>query len=328
MSSASKTARVLALAFAVVQSASLAAEDPRGVATEADVAQLKTSQLECLVGNNKSINTEFGKHRPGYNGIFWLRSKDQPESPFVPSYAGWNLEHYFDGRADYGDEFFAPRLAQMDLRRLSDGSVELYQPRTAAFAVESWTRLSAAEPYYVDFEFRFVIHEDDFQSDFMGVFWASYINGPMDKSIYFIDAESTLDQPVWRQLCTQQHNRDSSVRSKDDHEKLMFERPNSTLFASVSPLRYAEPFFYGRFRNMVLIYVFEPDPRLRLTHSPSGGGANQQGDDTNPAWDFQFVVPRFQVGKEYRLTGRLVYKPWKGRGDVIAEVRKFRKGSE
>jgi len=46
------------------------------------------------------------------------------------------------------------------------------------------------------------------------------------------------------------------------------------------------------------------------------------GDDTNPAWDFQLIVPGCKADQEYGLRMRLVYKPWAGRDDVIAEVRK------
>ena len=37
---------------------------------------------------------------------------------------------------------------------------------------------------------------------------------------------------------------------------------------------------------------------------------------------FQLIVPDYQVGQEYGLRMRLVYKPWAGRDDVLAEARK------
>lgn len=299
-------------------------EDSRGVADDHDVAVIRASRLECMIGNNKSHLGQFGQHRAGYNGVFWLKSPDQPETPFVPAYAGLNLEHYFDARKEYqGRDFFEPRHATMKLKQLGAKSVELYQPPTATFGVESWTRFETVDPYYLDFSFRCIPRRDEFQGNFMGAFWASYIHGPIDKSTYFLDADSTLNEPVWRQFCTQRHNRDSTVRSKSDMAQTIFAQSDQTLFSSMSPLRYSEPFFYGRFRNMVLIYVFEPNPHLRFSHSPSGGGANAQGDDTNPAWDFQLVIPDYQINKEYRLRGRLIYKLWQDRNDVLAEVGKY-----
>lgn len=300
------------------------AEDPRGIADDRDIAVLKTSKLECLIGNNKSYAHNEGRHNAGYNGLFSIRSVDENESPFVTAYAGLNMEHYFDARRrDSSEVFFEPRYSSMTLDRESETSVVLHQPPTATYEIESWTRFAVREPYSIDFTFRCVPVTADFDGGFFGVFWASYINAPIDKSIYFLDAESTLDKPMWQQFVTQQHNRDSTVRGRDDDSELEFRETGSALFSSISPVRYGEPFFYGRFRNMVLIYAFRSNPGLRFAQSPSGGGVNEARDDTNPAWDFQLIVPRVQAGKEYKLDGCLIYKPWRGRDDVLAEVRKF-----
>ena len=140
--------------------------------------------------------------------------------------------------------------------------------------------------------------------------------------MYFLDADSTLEKPMWRQLCTQQHNRDSTVRSATDSTELKFEGAG-TLFANQSPLRYSVPFFYGRFRDMVLIYVFRPNENLRFTHSPSGGGLTVSQDDTNPAWDFQLIIPQPKTGQEYGLHGRLIYKRWIDRQDVLNRVSEY-----
>jgi hypothetical protein len=64
---------------------------------------------------------------------------------------------------------------------------------------------------------------------------------------------------------------------------------------------------------------------LRFAHSLSGGGRSTSGDDTNPAWDFQLVIPDYETGKEYGLEMRVVYKPWAGRADVLKEVRNWLK---
>ena len=299
------------------------AEDPRGPAGDEDVAVLKSSELEVVIANNKSRDAGGVQHKAGYNGIIALTAEQQPDSPFVPAYAGINLEHYFDGspRSD-SHIFFEPRYAEMRLTRVDERTVELYQPMTPFFKVESWTRFEVQEPHAIDFTFRCIPHRSDYVGDFLGVFWASYLNGPLNKSMYFIDAQSSLKEPLWRQLCTQLHNRDSTILHASDSTELTFEG-GDTLFANESPLRYSAPFFYGRFRDMVLIYVFKPSPGLRFTHSPSGGGSTPQGDDTNPAWDFQLILPSPEAGKKYRLDGRLVYKQWTNREDILAEVSKY-----
>lgn len=277
--------------------------------------------LECIIGDN----AELGVHSARYNGIFQIVTPEQPDSPFVPAYAGLNLEHYFDARprpAD-NDVFFEPRVAPMTYRRIDDRTAELYQPPTPFYGVESWTRFVLEEPWYIDMNYRCIPRKEVFEGGFFGVFWASYIHAPLDKSIYFLGEGSTLDSPRWEQLCTQRHGLHSSVRAENDSLDLPFPESGDMLYANLSPLRYAAPFFYGRFRDHVLIFIFRPGPVIRFAHSPSGGGRTPRGDAANPAWDFQLIVPDYEVNREYSLSMRLVYKPWVDRTAVLEEVRKY-----
>jgi hypothetical protein len=282
-----------------------------------DFGTFRVSQLQCVIGNNAAA----GEHRAGYNGIFRMTAPGAPESVFSPAVAGLNLEHYFDARprSDDPKAFFEPRHAPMEFRRLSDTKAELRQAATPIYGVESVTTFELKEPYYVDITYRGTPRKDNFNGGFLGVFWASYINGPLDKSIYFLSDNST-----WVQFATQVHGRDSSVRSVGDATSLAMGDDPTSLFRNLSPLRYSEPFYYGRSGDMVLIYIFRPSPYLRFAHSPSGGGRNAATNDTNPAWDFQLVIPKPAAGKEYGLDMRVVYKRWVSRADVLEEVRKYK----
>ncbi|RPI27397.1 MAG: hypothetical protein EHM61_08605 [Acidobacteria bacterium] len=310
----------LALLSFVCLAAQMAEDGREGV----DYAVIKVSRLQCTVGNNRAL----GEHRAWYNGIFSLLSPDCREMPFVTSFSGLNLEHYFDARPASDDRaiLFEPRAAPMEFRLISSTTAELRQAPTPVYGVESTTRFELHDPYYLDMEFTCVPRKPELAGNFLGVFWASYINDPEDKSIHFLAAGSTLAKPVWVQFLTQEHNRDSTVRNEADSTQIKFDTEKPTLWNSISPLRYSAPFFYGRFRNMVLIYIFKPDKRIRFSHSPSGGGATKGGDGSNPAWDFQFIVPDYRVGDEYRLKARLVYKPWKDRKDVLLEVSRYLDG--
>jgi hypothetical protein len=282
----------------------------------------RISQLQCTIGNNAAA----GEHRGGYNGIFRLTAKNADESAYVPSVAGINLEHYFDGRSRSTDPkvFFEPRNVPMQFRRISDTKAELRQEATPVYGVESTTTFELKEPYYIDVSYRGTPRKP-IQGGYLGIFWASYINGPLDKSIYFLQAGSTIDKPQWIQFTSQVHGRDATVRPASDNTELAAVADDpGTLFRNLSPLRYSEPFYYGRVGEMVLIYIFRANPHLRFAHSPSGGGRTRSGDDTNPAWDFQLVIPSPETGKEYGLDMRVVYKPWVSRADVLEEVRKYR----
>ncbi len=286
----------------------------------ADYDVLEVSRLRCTIGNNRAL----GEHRAGYNGVFSISSPDCDETPFVPLYAGLNLENFFDARPRHPDNavFFEPRVQDMRFERVGERAVELYQAPTPFYGIESRTRFELKEPYYIDLSFRCIPRKDDLAGGFFGVFWASYINEPDNKSYYFLAGGSTLDEPVWVQFMTQQHDLNSTVLSEDDTE-LPLDTSVPVLWNRFSPLRYSEPFFYGRFRNMVLIFIFEPNPHIRFAHSPSGGGSTRAKDGHNPAWDFQLVVPDYEPNREYGLNMRLVYKPWVDRADVLEEVRRY-----
>jgi hypothetical protein len=285
-----------------------------GYASAEDFDTFRVSQLTCVIGNNAAS----GEHRAGYNGVFRMTAPGEAQPVFVPAVAGLNLEHYFDGRPRSSDAkvFFEPRNAPMEFRKISAIRAELWQAATPVYGVESRTVFELKEPYYIDISYTGIPRKASLTGGYLGIFWASYINGPLDKSIYFLGANSR-----WVQFATQLHGRDSSVRREGDDSELTKSDDATTLFRNLSPLRYAQPFYYGRFGDMVLIYIFKPNPFLRFAHSPSGGGQSSSGDDTNPAWDFQLVIPNPEAGKEYGMQMRVVYKRWAGRPDVLREAK-------
>lgn len=296
------------------------ADGVRGVNYE----RYETPRITAVIGDNSAL----GEHRSRYNGVYSLTTPALAESPFVPFYAGLNLEHYFDMRPDINRDnnvFFEPRIAPMSFTALGEDSCALHQPETPYWRVESKTVFTVTPEGYIDLDFRCTPHADHWAGDFMGVFWASYINAPEDKSIYFLEAGSTPEAPRWVQYCTQRHGLHSTVRGADDD--LPMEGPESTtnLFVSLSPLRYALPFYYGRFRDHVLIFLYEAGDGgvIRFSHSPSGGGNTPDGTDTNPAWDVQLIVPKPEVGTWYGMKARLIVKPWEGREDVLAHVKAY-----
>jgi len=285
-------------------------------------ATLKAGDLTAVVGDNSAD----GEHRAGYNGVWSLRHSAGTRSVFVPAVAGLNLEHIVSGEHLDGDGrlFFEPRNAPMAFTRLGDSEAELHQPPTPTFHVESWTRFSLVAPHYLDMGFRCVAHEPVFPHGYLALFWASYINAPADKSMYFRGGlDGQRDQ--WTQFCTQWHNDQSTVRHRDDNFEMTF-APGSrdTLFKSLSRLRFDQPFFYGNFDDLTWLVMFDRAEGIRFTHSPSGGGANAALQTTNPAWDFQFLVERPKVKREYGFRVRTALRPRCSREEVLAEFAKWK----
>jgi hypothetical protein len=276
---------------------------------------LRAGDVTAVIGDNAADGT----HRSGYNGLWSLTHQGEAANLFVPTVAGLNLEHIIDGvqvdRDGSNRIFFEPRFAPMTLQRVSDTEAELHQPPTPTFHLESWTRFTLAAPHYVDMHFRCRPRQHAFQNGWIALFWASYINAPEDKSLYFRHGR------LWHQLCSPMHNEQSTVRHTDDRVELRFaEGYRNALYRNFSPLRYDEPFYCGHYRGMVMILMFDRTSGIRFTHSPSGGGVNTERQTSNPAWDFQFLIPEYEVNREYSFRARLAYRPRCGREAILQEV--------
>jgi hypothetical protein len=280
----------------------------------------QAGDLTAVIGDNAAA----GEHRAGYNGIWSLVHRTEPDNLFVPIVAGLNFEHIFDGHRHDTDGsrkiFFEPRNAPMTFRKRSATEAELHQPPTPTFHLESWTTFQLRPPHYLDMTFRCKPTQHVFEHGYIGLFWASYINAPEDKSMYFRDGK------LWQQLCTQRHNDESTVRHLDDQIELKFsDGIGDALFRNLSPLRFDLPLFYGLFRKHIFIVMFDRTDGIRLTHSPSGGGVNAALQTTNPAWDFQYLIPKYEVLKEYGFRARAVYRERCRRDEVLREYEAWRK---
>lgn len=288
----------------------------------------QVGDLTAVIGDNAA--DEATKHRAGYNGIWSLRHRQGDRSFFVPGIAGLNFEHIVSGQGEADKEvFFEPRRAPMRFRRLSDKVAELHQPPTPTFHLESWTRFELVAPHYIDIHFRCRATQHVFPHGYLALFWASYLNAPEDKSLYFrggLEGRNSR-RGSWQQLCSPSHNRDSTVRHREDDYVMTFDEgaPNA-LYKNFSPQRFDEPYFYGNFDGFTVIYLFDRVEGIRFTHSPSGGGGNATRETTNPAWDYQFLVTEPEVIEESGFRMRAVFRPRCDRSEIDREYRDWKAG--
>lgn len=286
------------------------------------VSAQSTTVLEQ--GDLKAVfvdNNSYGKHLKGYNGISELYHKNQDSTLFVPLFAGFNLEHIFDG--DSLVSFFEPRREPMTLRRMSDKKVILHQPTTRISKVESWTTFEMVGPHYIDVEFKFIVHDPEmFDHGYVGFFWASYINKPKELGIYFKGrTREETGAGDWMYAFSKEHGKNGThISDKDTYDFYQAPNFNIDLAREVSNYAFTAPYYYGRFHNMVFAYLFE-EPKegiIRLSQSPSGAGEGM------PAWDFQYILPDFEVGKPYSFKTRVLYKEWVSQRDIEQEYEKWK----
>lgn len=282
---------------------------------------LRAGDLTAVIGGNAAHE----QHRAGYNGVWSLRHARSTRSVFVPAVAGLNLEHIVSGEhLEDSKTFFEPRNAPMELKRVSDAEAELHQPPTPTFQVESWTRFRLLAPHCLDMDFRCRAHRDVFPRGYLSLFWASYMNAPADKSMYFVGGLGS-QKDLWTQLCTQWHNDQSTVRHRADRFEMTFPAGGrDALFKSLSRLCFDLPLFYGHIDDLVWIVMFDRSEGIRFTHSPSGGGASAEHMTTNPAWDFQFLVPKPEVMRDYGFKVRTVLRPACPRAEILAELSRWK----
>jgi hypothetical protein len=277
----------------------------------------QAGDLTAVIGDNEA----YDQRRAGYNGIHRLVHRTLPDRSLF-GVAGLNFEHIFDGDQDQhnlaGNKkiFFDPRNHPMTLTRISETEAELHQAGSEPYWLDSWTRFKLVAPHYIDFTFRCIPRQHAFHYGYIGLFWASYIASPEDKSLYF------RDEKGWVQLCTQAHNDQSTVRHKDDTTELKFtDVPEQCLYKNLSPLRYADPFYTGIFGTHQWILMFDRTEGIRFAHSPSSGGPPSFPE---PAWDFQFTIPKYDVLQEYGFRARAAYRERCSREEVLKEVQSWR----
>ncbi len=289
---------------------------PSGLQPTSSVT-LRLGDLSVTFVDNQALPPD---HRAGYNGIASLRHREEEASPFVPLYAGFNLEHIFGG--DSLQALFEPRKHPMELYRMSDKEVQLYQSPTPLSRMESLTTFTLVEPHYIDVTFRCrFMPSDFFKHGYAGIFWASYIQAPQDIRLHFRGSVSDDQEEQWIAAYSPRHGEASTHLAADDHEQIYFaENFNVTLASHFSPHRFTEPYYYGRFGQMALAYFFDSDEIIRFSQSPTGGG------DKNPAWDFQYLIPDFDFDKVYTFRARMVYKPFVDPSDITQEFRSWSSG--
>lgn len=282
---------------------------------------LKRGDVEAVIVDNRPVDDSvLPGHRGGYSGLASLTHARRPHNLFVPSYAGLNFEHIHDGTLQDRAVLFEPRNWPMELRVIDAHTVELYQAPTPHWALQSCLRYGLLEDGVLQMTLECIPRKRTFAHGYVGLFWASYIHQPESLDIHFRGHDDGgSPQPRWIRGVTPAHGQLSTHLAGDDDRR--FARDPDfplTLVFNRSKFRYDEPWYYGVSHRMALALMFRSQDEIRLSQSPSGGG---QG---NPAWDFQYLIPDYEVGRRYTMVMRAMYVPYESPEQIERVTRPHR----
>ncbi len=288
-----------------------------------------------VVDNSERLMPVADWRADGMNGLASLIHEGQNKNLFAS--VGMNLEECrTDPPAGAAVDLpHPPRRAPMLLERVDECSARLTQ--------------SAAEGAGLNFDIVFSLGEQwvdqtitvwpDHDIGSSSHFYASYMNQVQNTSLFMRARLDGDAEPRWWEATSPGHGGDGSVfyravdpEGKEWHEFLIdnpvrrqkrFRDDEVVAAAEAAGFRRGQlaqlgGFFFGFMDDYVVLYVFREDA-FSTWMSSSGGVAVRC-----PAWDYEVSTGAQSAGERRSYHVRLVYKPFGGIDDVLAEVARFR----
>lgn len=282
---------------------------------------IRRGNVSAIIVDNQAIDLpELPGHRGGYNGVASLKHDQREVNLFVPAVAGLNFEHIHDGTAERLKEKFEPRKFPMQLRIINEYTVELYQPPTGNWKLESCGRYELLPDGTIEYTFECIPRAGGYSKGFIGLFWASYIQQPEDKAIHFRGrVKDSTDTVTWIKGITPQHGVDSTHPPAGyPHDIQIDDDFPLTLVGHPSQYEHTDAWYFGVSHSIAFVQMFRPDDQIWMAQSPSGGG------NGNPAWDFQWFIPDYQIGQAYGFKMRASYLPFESREQIERATKMHR----
>jgi hypothetical protein len=282
--------------------------------------------IRAVIVNNEAAPEDdhiLPGHRAGYSGLGSLMELDHWQNLFVANSGGLNFEHIHDGtNPSERDIFFEPRRAPMQIRRINEFTVELYQAPTPTWKLESWLKYELLPDGAIEMTLECIPRERVFKNGYIGLFFASYISQPQSLDIHFLGwpEEQTQGKPQWIQAATPEHGVLATHQGLNDNREFTHD-PNLgiKLVFNFSKYRFSEPWYFGVSNNMAFVQMFREIDQVRFSQSPNSGGKSK-----NPAWDFQWFIPDYEVGKKYTFVMRAMFLPFRSHEQIIQATARHR----
>ena len=306
---------IVIVAVLLLMAGSLSAEDTPAERTYTDWSKFESANFDpkhtqsFQVGDLRVVIGDHYAHggadRPSYTGIHHLSHKLRESNVFCPLYAG-----------------MIGLRRECSIAPMGDNGAVIWVGEGKSKVSEEYV---VKPPHYLDHTARFTAGGTT-----GGWNNTSYMNGPADPGIYLLRTDGT-----WVRHFSEKHGHAASV-APATMEQLptvnkvadsRYPHGGAGFHEGFSDLRFDPkyPLFYGRFDDMVLLFMIE----RRWGHdllpymSPTGGGYSKEFERTNPAWDYRYRLRGLTPGQEVVIRTRLVCKPWAGEKDVLQEYDRW-----
>jgi hypothetical protein len=305
---------------------------------------LTTRSFRAFIADNSAM----GVHRAGYNGVASLIPARTGKNILVPSAGALNYEIIaMKGLGPYAPTAvspFEPRSEPMRIARADAEQVTLMQPKTSHSHVGARITFRAEEPHYLHQRIELTFHRRFCRADEANAFhslWASYIHAPADRHVYVKpDGERGGDLAGWTGITKVDHGpADWHIRALPgdreltpaEHVEAMRDGPPEVFpfgpVPATDPLTLGREvlpgpltFYYGLVDDLLFLMMFRQPERFRLAYSPCGGGREPAW---SPAWDYVLRLADAPLDRPCVWDLCLAVKPYRGRKDVVEEVRRY-----
>jgi len=296
-------------------------QDPSITIETANLVAKVIDNTGLLVPENPNCRNYMGRygvncpvpfsHHLGYHGIRTLYDKTEKRNLVVPLISWLNLQGVslagipndpVDARAYAGQARGWP----MRLERRGAGVILILDPLPSTqfrYSIE----FQPAEPDGLDFSVRFVFHKKPATGParFRGS-WPCYVNAYDDVRFYYPQGK-TPENSKWVSMGK---NPDmilgEAVGYK--HRQEGFRPEGQTL-----------PVGFGRIGSRAVILMFD-DPKVRFFVVNSGGHYSIAAIQT-PAWDFEWILDDYPLGKPVGFNGRLIYTTFENEEQIMRRYR-------
>jgi hypothetical protein len=253
-------------------------------------------------------------HHLGYHGIRTFYDKAERRNAVIP-FASWlNLQTVelaglandpVDERAWAG----VGRGWPMRIEPRGRGALLTLDPMPQT-AFGYTLELQPAEPDAIDFSVRFVFYKHPASGASKARFtWPCYMNGYDDVAFHY-PRRSDSGGLVWASI----GERPEMVVG----ETVGYAHQQEGTFAQEQAL----PVGYGRIGSRALTIMFD-DPGVRLFIVDTGGHMSCSAVQ-NPAWDFEWSIADYPLGKPVGFNGRLIYGDFESAEAVLRRYRQWR----